>query len=263
MSGISEYLFDNDAFEAGQRFDALSALFNPTTFRHIEALGIRHGWRCWEIGAGGPTVPNWLVEQVGPSGYVLATDINTSWVNRQLSAQVEVQQHDVTQDDTPNSTFDLVHARLVLSHLPARDEALKRMAASVRPGGWLLVEDFDNVMPINCIDAHRPEHQRANKLHAAIRTLLAQRGADLEYARKLPRIFDEIGLAHVSADAYFPVAMPAGNILSIANITQVREALTAQQLATNEEIDAHLHTITNGAIAVGTMPLISTWGQRN
>jgi hypothetical protein len=36
----STYLFDNAAVEAGQRFDALAALFNPTTFRHLDELGL-------------------------------------------------------------------------------------------------------------------------------------------------------------------------------------------------------------------------------
>jgi len=49
----STYLFDNAAAEAGQRFDALAALFNPTTFRHLEELGLDQGWRCWEVGAVG------------------------------------------------------------------------------------------------------------------------------------------------------------------------------------------------------------------
>src|ERR1019366_702946 len=49
------YLLDNQQAEAGRRFDALSAIFDPWTFRHIDDLGIRPGWRCWEVGAGGPS----------------------------------------------------------------------------------------------------------------------------------------------------------------------------------------------------------------
>lgn len=37
----------------------LAALFSPITFHFIEMLGIAAGWRCWEAGAGGPTVPAW------------------------------------------------------------------------------------------------------------------------------------------------------------------------------------------------------------
>ena len=36
-----------------------------------------------------------------------------------------------------------MHARLVLEHLPERDRVLAKLAGAVRPGGWLLVEDFD------------------------------------------------------------------------------------------------------------------------
>ena len=39
------YLLDNQQAEAGRRFDALSAIFDPWTFRHIDDLGISPGWR--------------------------------------------------------------------------------------------------------------------------------------------------------------------------------------------------------------------------
>lgn len=47
------YPLDNQHAQAGTRFEPLATLFNPSTFRHIEALGITRGWRCWEVGAGG------------------------------------------------------------------------------------------------------------------------------------------------------------------------------------------------------------------
>ena len=70
---------DNQQAQAGQRFDALSDLFNPSTFQHLTALGLGRGWRVWEVGAGGPSVPAWLAEQVGHEGRVLVTDIDTRW----------------------------------------------------------------------------------------------------------------------------------------------------------------------------------------
>src|SRR6185312_9531045 len=48
------YLLDNRQAEAGDRFTAISALFDDWTFRQVERLGIAPGWRCWEVGAGGP-----------------------------------------------------------------------------------------------------------------------------------------------------------------------------------------------------------------
>lgn len=59
-------------------YATLGDLFNPSTFRRIDALGIRPGWRCWEVGAGGPAGPAWLARRVAPGGYVLATDIDVA-----------------------------------------------------------------------------------------------------------------------------------------------------------------------------------------
>ena len=120
----SEYLLDNRAAAAQRRFGALSALFDDVTFRHIQALGIQRGWRCWEARAGGPSVPNWLAGRTGPDGHVLATDIDTSWIDG-VAPHVEVRRHDLARDDLPPGAFDLIHARLVLCWIPQRDEALR------------------------------------------------------------------------------------------------------------------------------------------
>ena len=77
-----EYLLDNARREAGARFGALAELFDTVTFRHISMLGIGPGWRCWEVGAGGPSVPAWLSDRVGPDGEVLATDLDPRCIAR-------------------------------------------------------------------------------------------------------------------------------------------------------------------------------------
>ena len=258
--GSSGYAFADE--DPRMRVDALSSLFDPVTFRHVDALGVDQGWRCWEVGAGGVTVANWLAHRVGTRGRVLATDIDISWATDQLDPAVEVQRHDITSDDIASEQFDLVHARHVLLHLPARLEVMKRMTAALRPGGWLVIEDYDHVMPLVCIDAPRPEHHRANKVHAAVRALLAEHGVDLEYARALPRIFHETGLCEVGAEAFFAVTAPAGTTLAIANVTQLRDALIARQLASREEVDGHLRAMADRSITVGTLPLVSAWGRK-
>ena len=54
-----------------------------------------------------------------------------------------MRRHDVAREAPPGDPFDLVHARLVLVHLPDRERALAAMVGALRPGGWLLVEDAD------------------------------------------------------------------------------------------------------------------------
>lgn len=256
------YLLDNRQAEAGERFDALSALFNPSTFRHFETLGVGQGWRCWEVGAGGPTVPAWLADRVGPGGHVVATDIDTSWMPE--ATGFKVLRHDVTAETPPaGGPFDLIHARLVMVHLPERDRALRSMVQALRPGGRLLLEDGDTALqPLICPDEYGPEQELANRLRCGFRELLRQRGADLAYGRKLPRLLREAGLVDVEADAYFPITSPACTALEEATVRQLRGKLVAEGLATDEEIDRHLANVTADRLDLATAPMISAWGRR-
>jgi hypothetical protein len=261
---MNDYLLDNRASVAGLRFAALSELFDPVTLRHLDALGSLAGGRCWEVGAGGPAVPRLLAARVGPAGSVLATDLDVERVGAGLPPQVETRRHDVALEDPPPGPFDLVHARLVLVHVPRRDEALRRMVAALRPGGWLLLEDFDVALqPLACPAAQRPAEHRANQVRAGFVRLLEQRGADLAYGRTLPARLRAAGLVDVAADAFAPIALPATAALEVANVRQVREALVGQRLAGDEEIDAHLAAVASGELDLTTPPLVSAWGRRS
>jgi SAM-dependent methyltransferase len=260
---IDDYLLDNRERQAAARFDALSALFDDVTRRHVVALGIEPGWRCWEVGAGGASVPAWLAQQVGTDGTVLATDIDPSWVGGVAPDGVEVRRHDVAQDDPPEGGFDLVHARLVLTHVPDRGEAMRRMAAALRPGGHLLIEDFDvDLQPLACPDATGPEHERAERIRAGFIALLVTRGVDRRFARTLPATMLALGLADVRADAYFPLADPATAALETANVEQVRDGLIARGDATAEEIDAHIAALSDARLDLCVPPLVSASGRR-
>ncbi|WP_207944700.1 methyltransferase domain-containing protein [Actinomadura rubrisoli] len=258
-----EYLLSNRQAEAGLRFEAIAELFDPWTFRHMDELGVEAGWRCWEVGAGGPSIPRWLAGRVGARGRVLATDIDVSWARPAAGAVVEVRRHDVIEDEAPAETFDLVHARLLLVHLADRDQALRTMIGALRPGGVLLIEDADPALqPLACLDEHGPEERLANRLRAGFRTLLAGRGADLAYGRTLPRLLREAGLDDVRADAFFPLTSPACGRLEAATITQVRHELIAGGHATEVEIDRHLAAIAAGRLDITLAPLISAWARK-
>lgn len=257
-----KYLLDNQQVEAGQRFDALSVLFNPSTFRHTQSLGLTPGWRVWEVGAGSPSVPAHFAEQVGPQGHVLATDIDTSWLES-ADATYEVLRHDVGLEPPPPGFFDLVHARLVLVHVTRREHALHSMIAALKPGGWLLLEEADpGLQPLVCPDESGAEQQLANKIKHGFRELLAERGVDLAYGRKLPRLLRDAGLGEVQADAYFPMGGPACTELERATVEQVRDALTSAGIATEAEVDKHLLNVLTGRLDLATSPMVSAWGRK-
>lgn len=264
MARDEGYLLDNRQSQAGVRFDALAELFDPSTFAHLSRLGVTDGWRCWEAGAGGRTVPAWLAARTGPHGWVLATDIDLSWLDGPGADDLQIQRHDLGTEPPPATDLDLVHARLVLTHVPGRDHALASMISALRPGGWLLLEEADPALqPLLCLEDRGPEQQLANRLRRGFRSLMAGREADLAYGRTLPRRLRELGLTDVGADARFPITAAACTVLERATVAQIRDQLVRHGIASAADVDQHLANLDAGRIPdLATSPMISAWGRK-
>jgi hypothetical protein len=256
------YLLDNRLDGAGVRLAAIAELFDPVTVRQLAATGVGPGWRCWDVGAGGPTVARWLSTAVGPTGSVVATDLDLSRFG-DPPAGVTALVHDVTGDPPPGGPFDLIHARLVLVHLPERAHVLATLAGALAPGGWLVVEDADPALqPLACIDEAGPDEVLANRIRAGFRAMLAARGADLAFGRTLPRLLRGAGLEDVAAEAWFPVTGAVGAVLERVTVEQVRDGLVTRGLATVDEVDRYLAVLATGRLDLSTAPLVSARGRR-
>jgi SAM-dependent methyltransferase len=113
------------------------------TIGHIKRLGLLTGWRCAEIGAGGASVARWLAERLRQPGHVVAADADTRALERFGCEGLEIRRHDILTGPLDEASYDFVHTRLLLTRLPDGLRAVKHMVACLRPGGWLLAEDFD------------------------------------------------------------------------------------------------------------------------
>ena len=82
-------LLDNADPRAERRFDALGDLFDARTIEYLAALGVTRGWSCWEVGAGGGSVAEWLAGAVAPTGSVLATDLDLRRLSATRGARVD------------------------------------------------------------------------------------------------------------------------------------------------------------------------------
>src|SRR5689334_6589116 len=143
MATPSRYLLDNADSIAAHRMAALARLYDAATHRTLDAAGISAGWHCLEVGGGGGGVARWMAERVGATGSVLCTDLDPRHIAPSGLANLHVVRHDVVRDPLPEGKFDLAHARLVLLHIPERAAVLAKLIAALKPGGWLVIEDFD------------------------------------------------------------------------------------------------------------------------
>jgi len=193
------YTLDNAAVQAGDRVAALSQLFDSGTIHHLEERGVAAGWHCLEVGGGGGSIAAWLSERVGPTGRVTVTDINTRFLESLQRPNLEVRRHNIVTDPLPEATFDLVHARLALMHLPERDDVLARLIKALKPGGWLLDEEFDVLSMYT--DPGINEREAVLHSFAPLNRVLAERGAELRFGRFLYGRLRELGLHHVGTHA--------------------------------------------------------------
>ena len=233
------YLLDNAGDQVPDRWDALSRLYDEPTFRRFQEVGIRPGWRCLEVGAGSGSVARWLAERVGPAGRVTATDLDTRWLDRLQLPNLTVARHDITRDRLPVLRYDLIHCRLVLSHLPNPEAVIDRLIRSLRPRGWLVLEEFDTGNPDGACPRPRSEREhRANRIREAFTQLIEKRGADLGFASRLPVLLTDRGFQAVEVRGSFESG-PSVRLLERANIEQSRDELIANGV-TRADLDAHL-----------------------
>ncbi|MFC8239789.1 class I SAM-dependent methyltransferase [Streptomyces chartreusis] len=133
MEKYGETLFALDQDEE-IRLRLLAQVFDPLCHRTLASLGVARDARCLEVGAGSGSVAQWFCGQA-PDGEVIATDLDLRFLERVQEPRLRRLVHDVTTDPFPDGSFDVIHARLVLSHLPQRDAVMRRMLRWLRPGG--------------------------------------------------------------------------------------------------------------------------------
>jgi len=77
------------------------------------------------VGGGGGSIASWLCELVGPTGGVLATDINTRFLQNIKHANFESREHDILKDPLPGLGSILsIHAGCsIISRIPVLQSA--------------------------------------------------------------------------------------------------------------------------------------------
>ena len=259
---MSTYLFEHTWDQEGRRLDLLEEVFDPGTRDALGRLPLPAGARCLEVGAGAGSIARWLCGRVGADGRVVATDLDTGFLERLTEENLEVRRHDIVADDLEEGHFDLIHTRLVLMHIPDRDRVLRRLVAALRPGGWLVVEDFDwsSLVAAPGSTAHGL-HTRINQ---ALGHVFAAAGATVEYGRCLPLDFLAAGLVGVGAEGRVQVSLPGSPAAAWwkLNLAKLAEPLVRTGRLTGAEVAEAVEACDDPGFC-GLYPvMIVAWGQR-
>jgi SAM-dependent methyltransferase len=188
------YVFDQAWHAENERLVALQRIWDPATTALLTRVGTRPGWRCLEAGAGKGSIARWLRRLVGPTGVVVATDVDPRFLLPLEAAGVLTLIHDVLMDEPLAEGFDLVHARLLVEHLGV--DALSRLAQCVRPGGVLVVEDLDFCSAVSADADGLFEHVLELLLDG-----MRAHGFDPWLGRRLGRELQATGLTDVTVTA--------------------------------------------------------------
>jgi ubiquinone/menaquinone biosynthesis C-methylase UbiE len=254
--------------EGRERLRILARVMRPTTLDLLRRAGIQPGMTCLEVGCGGGDLACDMAQMVGLAGNIVATDIDEKKLEiagqeaqAQQLANVEFRLADITETD-PGTSFDLVHARFLLTHLPNPAQALARMRQALRPGGVVVIEDID-------FRGHfsHPETVALGRYVELYTEVVRRKGADANIGPRLPALLRETGFENVRMN----VVQPAGSdgevkLLNPRTMENIADAVLAEGLADADEVDrlvAELYAFARMPGTVASMPrVVEAWGCR-
>jgi SAM-dependent methyltransferase len=251
------YTLNNQWRSARERLQLLEGVCDPITARNLDRVGVGAGWHCLELGAGAGSVARMLCDRVGPTGRVLAVDLEPALLADVAEPNLEVRRLDVVTDALPEAAFDLIHTRAVLLHIPQRDEVLPKLIRALRPGGVLLLEEMD-VTPAFEV----PDSLFLRTIQAAWGRMI-EAGAAIFWAATVPTILEPAGLVDVGSHRHRLTFTGASPMAEFHRITW------AQLLEGQPYTDEERATIAAGDAEVAkpggeytAWDVVAAWGRR-
>ena len=259
-----KYLLANQPSEL-ERLQLQSRVWEPTGRQLLSKVGDGSGLRTLDAGCGAMGWLRLLSEWVGPSGQVVGADIDKSLLDAARSfleaeeiSNVELVVDDLFESKLEPQSFDLVHARYLIAPLGRGHEQVASHRRLVRPGGSLVLEEWDlGSWHFN------PPAPAAERLIGLLSEVFAALGG--EAGRGLPELLREIGIEEPEIDAHLIALKPGHPYLrlplqfSVALEGRLLETLSDDELASLRR-EAETELAAPGRWGT-TFTLIQSWGR--
>ncbi|MEV6849230.1 methyltransferase domain-containing protein [Actinoplanes sp. NPDC051411] len=261
-STVSNYLFDNANEDAERQVELLAAILDVHTELVLYDLDIDTRWQCLDLGSGGGSVPTMLGRPLFAVEHVVAIDQDPRYIEQREG--LEIRQADVMTADLGENVFDLIHARLLFMHLPEREQLLRRAIAALKPGGLIVVSDWDCTHLDEMLLTGDDELREAFLAfqHGLI-TLGERRGMDPAWARRIPAVFAAQGLTDLGALVYNKLwyGGQPGMQLHACNSRQLQEPLLDAGV-TKRQLDVLRAGMEDPQVIGYTYPMYTAVGRR-
>jgi ubiquinone/menaquinone biosynthesis C-methylase UbiE len=263
--GFLSYQLNKDEELAREHLTRLERMEDPGTIACLERIGVASGWRCLEVGAGGGSIARWLSERVGDEGRVVATDIDTTFLEGLATGNLEVKRHDIVEDPLEKKAFDLVHERNVLVHMAEREPALEKMAAAVKPGGWLLIEEPDLVTDGPDSATPKPLADLYVKVSTAIYAYLRTKGLELDLGARLLRLLQSVGFESLRCEGrvtMFQGGSAGAESPHMMAFAHLKDAVLAEGEVREQDYDAFLDLPNDPRFVWREGLTMAAWGRK-
>ena len=260
-----EYLLADQPSEL-ERLQLQSRVWEPSGRQLLTRVGDGSGLRALDVGCGALGWLRILSEWVGRSGQVVGTDIDErlleaarAFLEAEGIANVELAVDDLFDSKLEPESFDLVHARYVIAPLGRGGEQVASHRRLVRPGGSLVLEEWDlGSWHFN------PPAPAAERLIRLLSEIFAALGG--EAGRGLPELLRDIGIEEPEMDAHVIALKPGHPYLrlplqfSVALESRLVETLSEGELASLRR-EAESELAEPGRWGT-TFTVIQAWGRR-
>jgi len=248
-----------------------AAQYEPTANWLLDQIGVQPGWRAVDIGCGPIGILNLLSQRVGPRGAVIGLEREPRFVEmaraeiaKRGMGNVTMIQADGLNTGLEKGSFDLVHERLVLINVSAREAFLTEMMSLLRSGGTVALEDVDNVSWL-CQPAHPSWDILLNAFHAVFQ----RGGGDPFVGRRLPVMLRAAGVRNIQTKVTVETP-PLGDyrrthLLSL--IDSVRDKIVASGMLDDAKLTDHREALAqhlqDPTTTVIDKLLVQCWGQKS
>lgn len=248
-----------------EQLSILQEYLDPITTGVLGELHLPDQARCLDLGAGGGSVTRWLASRVAPTGgEVVAVDLDTGPLRGLDGAPgVRVRCHDLVNGPPPGGPWDLIHARLLLLHLPQRQRLLRQLVHTLAPGGWLVLGEFSDHPLTVLTAAHDTDAVLFTRVLDGLRTVLADHGADLGWAHRVHRELTELELSDVHTVEHAESWTGGDQATRLHHVNSVQKQDALQRLGfTTDELDRFRRLLTDPRFSARSWQFVCTRARR-